>query len=173
MDEIVFQLIDRRKKLGLSQRDLAELCDMPQSTIARIESGSINPKLETVRRMSEVMDLGLFTNEVSTKKRNLLKIDAIKRKQVDKCINIVSKNSDIKKLIIFGSASEGTCNEESDLDLCVDIAAEYDKLALHYTKVEIGKACDYNYDFFVYKRIKGSLRDAIDRTGVIVYERLS
>ena len=34
--DIVDMIVDRRKELGLSQRELAQRCNMPQSTIARI-----------------------------------------------------------------------------------------------------------------------------------------
>ena len=38
--EIISAIIKRRNELGLSQRDLAALCSIPQSSIARIESQS-------------------------------------------------------------------------------------------------------------------------------------
>ena len=37
-----------RDEMGLSQRELAELMDKPQSTIARIETGSQLPNLQTL-----------------------------------------------------------------------------------------------------------------------------
>ena len=58
LSAIVTAMIQQRKALGLSQRDLARLCDMPQSSVARIESGKIIPKLDTVLRLC--MQLGLY-----------------------------------------------------------------------------------------------------------------
>lgn len=52
-------MIQQRKNLGLSQRDLAKLCDMPQSSVARIESGKIIPKLDTMIRLLKQLDLKL------------------------------------------------------------------------------------------------------------------
>lgn len=56
---IVTTMIQQRKNLGLSQRDLAKLCDMPQSSVARIESGKITPKLDTIVRLLKQLGLKL------------------------------------------------------------------------------------------------------------------
>lgn len=45
---IISAMIEQRDALGLSQRDLAALCDMPQSTVARIEANITNPTLDTL-----------------------------------------------------------------------------------------------------------------------------
>lgn len=44
---------DLRENLGLSQRELAELVHKPQSTIARIELGSTNVTMSTLREIGE------------------------------------------------------------------------------------------------------------------------
>ena len=41
--EVAIALTQLRNDLGLSQRELAEKVGKPQSTIARIENGSMNP----------------------------------------------------------------------------------------------------------------------------------
>ncbi|MBO4900859.1 MAG: helix-turn-helix transcriptional regulator [Lachnospiraceae bacterium] len=46
--EIITAMINRRNDLGLSQRDLAEMCGIPQSSVARIESNKTVPKLDTL-----------------------------------------------------------------------------------------------------------------------------
>ena len=45
---IISAMIEQRDALGLSQRDLAALCDMPQSTVARIEANKTTPTLDTL-----------------------------------------------------------------------------------------------------------------------------
>ena len=45
---IISAIIDRRKKLGLSQRELATMCGIPQSSIARIESFKTTPNIITL-----------------------------------------------------------------------------------------------------------------------------
>lgn len=46
-----------RSRAGVSQRQLAELADMPQSTIARIESGTRQPSLPVLLRILAAVDL--------------------------------------------------------------------------------------------------------------------
>ncbi len=46
----------RRKKLGITQKRLAELVGVSQPLIARIESGDIDPKLSLVKRIYEVLE---------------------------------------------------------------------------------------------------------------------
>ena len=48
---IITALIRRRNALGLSQRELADLCGMPQSSVARIESNKAMPKLDTLVKL--------------------------------------------------------------------------------------------------------------------------
>ena len=41
-------MVEQRNDMGLSQRDLAKLCGLPQSSIARIESCKTIPNLKTL-----------------------------------------------------------------------------------------------------------------------------
>jgi predicted transcriptional regulator len=47
----------RRKKLGITQKKLAELLGVSQPLIARIESGSIDPKLSLVKKIFSVLEM--------------------------------------------------------------------------------------------------------------------
>jgi transcriptional regulator with XRE-family HTH domain len=40
-----------RKKAGLTQRELAAKAGVPQSTIGRIESGAVDPRMETLNAL--------------------------------------------------------------------------------------------------------------------------
>lgn len=57
--DIVSSLIKRRQELGLSQRALAERCGIPQSSVARIESYSVAPKLDTLIKLMQALQLKL------------------------------------------------------------------------------------------------------------------
>ena len=48
---IVSAMIKQRNALGLSQRDLAAMCEIPQSSVARIESYRSTPNLETLLKI--------------------------------------------------------------------------------------------------------------------------
>lgn len=60
---IVNAMVQQRKALGMSQRDLAVVCDMPQSTIARIETFKSTPNLTTVLRMFYYLGLDMTVNQ--------------------------------------------------------------------------------------------------------------
>lgn len=50
----------RREAKGLSQRDLAELVDIPQSYISRLESGSRqSTSIATLRRLAAVLEVSI------------------------------------------------------------------------------------------------------------------
>jgi DNA-binding XRE family transcriptional regulator len=49
--DLASKLIELRKRLGLSQRDLARAAGMKQPEIARIEKGRVSPTWETVSRI--------------------------------------------------------------------------------------------------------------------------
>lgn len=56
---IISAMIRQRDALGLSQRELAALCGMPQSSVARIESYKTTPRLDTLIKMLNHLDLTL------------------------------------------------------------------------------------------------------------------
>lgn len=59
---IISTMIEQRNALGLSQRDLASKCGIPQSSIARIESCKTTPKLETLLNIFRNLGLQLFVS---------------------------------------------------------------------------------------------------------------
>lgn len=56
---IVSSIIERRNELGISQRELAELCGLPHSSVARIESCTVKPKVETLIKIMKPLGLTL------------------------------------------------------------------------------------------------------------------
>ena len=61
---LISVMIKQRKRLGLSQRELASMCNMPQSTVARIESHKITPNLDTFLRLLKILGLQLSVHSV-------------------------------------------------------------------------------------------------------------
>jgi transcriptional regulator with XRE-family HTH domain len=56
---IAEQVVDRRRALGLSQAELAELTGTTQSAIARLESGGRPPRIDTLLRIANALDCEL------------------------------------------------------------------------------------------------------------------
>ena len=61
---IVGAMIQQRHNLELSQRDLAKLCGIPHSSVARIESGKSTPNLSTLLKIFNQLGLS-FTVQPS------------------------------------------------------------------------------------------------------------
>jgi len=59
---IAERVADRRKDLGLSQAELAELVDTTQSAIARLESGGRPPRIDTLLRIANALDCELVVD---------------------------------------------------------------------------------------------------------------
>ena len=66
MAAIIGSIVEQRNALGLSQRDLAALCEIPQSTLARIESFKTSPNLDTLLKIMQPLGLSLTVNSVNT-----------------------------------------------------------------------------------------------------------
>lgn len=56
---IVGAIIEKRNELGLSQRQLAEICGIPQSSVARIETLKTTPNLDTLLKIMQHLGLKL------------------------------------------------------------------------------------------------------------------
>jgi len=56
---IVSSIIERRQELRMSQRALAERCGIPKSSVARIETLKTTPKLDTLIKLMQALDLKL------------------------------------------------------------------------------------------------------------------
>ena len=56
---IVSAIIEKRNAMGLSQRDLAELCGIPQSSVARIETYKTTPNVDTLIKLLQPLGLKL------------------------------------------------------------------------------------------------------------------
>ena len=59
VSSIVSSIIKRRQEMGISQRALAERCGIPQSSVARIETFKTTPKLDTLIKLMQALDLKL------------------------------------------------------------------------------------------------------------------
>jgi len=56
---IVQAIIDARKAIGLTQRQLAERTGIAQADISRLENGNANPSLNTLKRLASAMNMTL------------------------------------------------------------------------------------------------------------------
>jgi len=109
-------LAQLRKRLGLTQRDLARLSGVSQSLISKIERGRINPSYEAVRRILQALERaraerskGLSAKDICTRK--VISVEA--SDPLSKAISLMRRHG-ISQLPVFhrgklvGSISEST-----------------------------------------------------------------
>lgn len=58
---IINEIIKKRNELGISQRELADICGLPHSSVARIESCTVKPKIDTLLKIMKPLGLTLTT----------------------------------------------------------------------------------------------------------------
>ena len=71
---IVQALMDARKNVGLTQKQLSERTGIAQSDISKLESGDGNPSLKTLKRLAAAMDMTLrieFTPSVANNRNHV------------------------------------------------------------------------------------------------------
>ena len=55
--KIISVIIERRNELGYSQRELADICGLPHSSVARIESCTVKPNVDTLIKILKPLGL--------------------------------------------------------------------------------------------------------------------
>ena len=63
LSSIISAMIRQRNTLGISQRELAAMCGMPQSSVARIESFKTTPNLDTILKIMQPLGLTLAVQQ--------------------------------------------------------------------------------------------------------------
>ena len=61
---IISAIINKRTEIGFSQRELAVICGLPQSSIARIESCSVRPNVDTLLKIMKPLGLTLSVTNI-------------------------------------------------------------------------------------------------------------
>ncbi len=63
LSSIISTIIRQRNTLGISQRELAAMCGIPQSSVARIESFKTTPNLDTILKIMQPLGLTLTVQQ--------------------------------------------------------------------------------------------------------------
>lgn len=125
-------LADVRRRLGLTQRELARISGVSQSLVSKIERGRINPSYEAVRRIMEALERarsergkGLTAGDICT--RNVIYVEAAD--PLGKAIELmrrhgISQLPVLRKGRVVGSISESTIVRRLEEIKSLDIPVE-------------------------------------------------
>ena len=105
--------------------------------------------------------------------RNIEKINSVKRDMVLRSLFAVSDNSDIEKVIVFGSSVRDDCGEDSDVDFCFFLTPGYNKKNYCLTLGKVCKECNYIADTLRADTMSKEMFEKVQKRGVVVYDRLS
>lgn len=96
----------------------------------------------------------------------------IKQELLNNLIDIFSCNTQIDKVVVFGSRSNGTYKETSDIDICI-YSKELNSKRLNIIIDEINNLNTVlQFDIVNYYSLKkDALIKNIDKEGVIIYEK--
>ncbi|AGK60680.1 transcriptional regulator, XRE family [Archaeoglobus sulfaticallidus PM70-1] len=114
----------KRKKLGITQKKLAELVGVSQPLIARIESGDIDPKLSLVKKIFEVLDSleGKKVNAKSVMNPNVMYVSP--NQSLRKVIEVMLEKG-ISQMPVFELGRVlGTITESSILEIVLEKGPE-------------------------------------------------
>ena len=71
MAAIISAMVAQRNAMGLTQRELAAMCGIPQSSVARIESMRTTPNLDTLLKIFQQLGLRLTVSQEPPRKQLL------------------------------------------------------------------------------------------------------
>lgn len=98
---------------------------------------------------------------IQTPFKNCEQIYPIQQNKIAKLLNVLTINSNVKRVIVFGSSVTARCHIDSDVDIYVEL--EYDE------KHIINQPLEFVFDLWTNFTVDDRLRNEILSTGVIVY----
>jgi len=107
----------RRRRLGVTQTQLAKLAGVSQSLIAKIEAGKVDPSFSNFRRLSDSLEELEQSESVSAKDIMTGSINAVKKTDLVSAAIKLIQSKGISQLPVMdgehliGSFSEGTITE--------------------------------------------------------------
>ncbi len=117
---------------GLTQAELAGRAGTTQTTIARLEGGTIVPTVELLCRLSDVLGLRFeiapgYGLTVHPTERRELTLAALHSRR-DEILRAAAEHG-ARNVRVFGSVARGEADIDSDVDLLVDVVADVDGFA--------------------------------------------
>lgn len=117
-------LTSARLAVGITQADLASRAGTTQSAIARLESGDVTPRVETLQRLADVLGVrfeiapggGLVLRQVMPPQLTMAGL----RRRRDELLRIAERHG-ARDVCVFGSVATGRAHTGSNIDLLVEL----------------------------------------------------
>ena len=155
-------LREARRNAGLSQQELAARAGVAQSVISVYESGRRQPALPTLVSLVEATD-----HELHLELRPLPGLDRL-RGPLGRRLRAV--RSDVKSvaqvhgatiLAVFGSVARGEDDDDSDVDLLVELPSTMGLFGLARLRRDLERVLDAPVDLVPERDLKSGVRDTV------------
>lgn len=108
----------RRKRAGLTQKEIAAMAGVSQSLIAKIESGKVRPTYENVKKIVEALDSLEKEEKLVAKDIMSSKVTSIKKSdKVDRAVDTMRRLGYSQLPVLERGYSIGTISEKTIVDL--------------------------------------------------------
>ena len=94
---------------------------------------------------------------------NCEKIYPIQQKKVKQMINNIKEDSNVEKIVVFGSSVQDTCHMGSDVDFYIVLKQDQ--------KITFKETLSFIYDIWTNYTVDSRMYEEITKKGVTVYER--
>ena len=91
------------------------------------------------------------------------KIYPIQQKKVKQMINNIKEDSNVEKIVVFGSSVQDTCHMGSDVDFYIVLKQDQ--------KITFKETLSFMYDIWTNYTVDSRMYEEITKKGVTVYER--
>jgi uncharacterized protein len=142
MDRAGKLLREARRRAGLTQLALAERAGLAQSVISAYERGHREPSVETLRRLIAAagFDLELVLRERAVPAGVLPRSEVGERlRRHRSAVLCAAERRGCRNVRVFGSVARGTDDDDSDIDLLVDVVPGTGLLSLIALERELGE----------------------------------
>lgn len=155
-----------RKVSGLTQHQLAARAGTSQSAIARYENGVASPSTDTLARVLKANGLKLEVQLVPATLSNLASPRAKLLREKRGEILKLARKYEARNVRVFGSVARGEDDEESDIDLLVEMDFQHGVGKLIRIKAELNELLGVKVDVAPIGLLKkavlnNALRDAV------------
>lgn len=135
-----------RKESGLTQHQLAARAGTSQSAIARYENGVASPSTDTLARVLKANGLKLEVQLVPATLSNLASPRAKLLREKRGEILKLARKYEARNVRVFGSVARGEDDEESDIDLLVEMDLQHGVGKLIHLKAELKELLEAKVD---------------------------
>lgn len=121
-------------------------------------------------KVEDTLYMRRFPVTVETECRNIDKIYPLKQEIAARIYDLAGGFPIIRRIIVFGSSVTPKCGIDSDIDICID-ADVSDGLKVYEMQKDVGEICGWNCDIIMYSDAGKTLRETLEREGVVIYEQ--